>query len=208
MDSVGTEELLYADNLDKAPRSWSADTKLLLYDATGGPNRGRDLWVLPLTPERPSVALKPSLVLQTPFNEGLAQFSSDGRWILYTSDESQRQEVYAAPFVPLSRGLSRKRQISVAGMIGINGGTPRWRQDGREIFYVSPDRRVMATEIAINGDRLDVGMTRPLFEVLSALRQAFDVSADGRRFLLLATPEEKSTLPITLVQNWAAGLKN
>jgi Tol biopolymer transport system component len=205
-NGVGTEELLYADNLDKLPTSWSADGTLLLYYAGGGPGKGQDLWVLPLTPERPGVALKPSLVLQTAFNEGVAQFSADGRWILYVSDESHRYEVYAAPFA-LSRGLSGKRQISIAGMIGIQGGTPRWRQDSREIFYVSPDRQLMATEIAINGDVLNVGQTRPLFGMLSGLREAFDVSADGRRFLLLATPEEKSTLPITLVQNWAAGLK-
>jgi dipeptidyl aminopeptidase/acylaminoacyl peptidase len=208
VNSVATEELVYADDVDKLPTSWSADARFLLYEAVAaGTNRGRDIWVLPLMPEPPGATPKPSLVLQTPFNEGLAKFSPDGRWILYTSDESQRLEVYVAPFSP-SRGLTGKRQISIAGMIGTNGGTPRWRQDGREIYYVSPDRKLMATEVAINGDTLDVGTTRPLFDVLSALREAFDVSVDGRRFLLPAAPEEKSTLPITLVQNWVAGLSN
>jgi Tol biopolymer transport system component len=202
VDSAGTEELLYADDLDKIPTSWSPDGRLLLYEATG---RGRDLWILPLTPEHAGAPLKPVLLLQTPFNEGLAQFSPDGRWILYMSDESQRPEIYAAPFA-LPGGLSGKRQISGAGGVTAGLGILRWRRDGREVFFVSADRQVIATEISINGDNLDVGVTRRLFDLQNPLRLSFDVSADGQRFILLTTADEKSVAPITLVQNWAAGL--
>jgi Tol biopolymer transport system component len=207
VDSIATEELLYADELDKFPTSWSPDGKLLLYHAGRPQETDINLWMLPLTAERQNVAIKPSTLLATPFNEGLAQFSPDGRWILYVSDESKRNEVYLSPFLP-PHGLGGKRQISVAGMLGVTGGIPRWRRDGREIFYVGPDRRLMSTEVSMAGERLNVGMTRPLFDMLTELRQAFEVSADGQRFLLLGTDDDKTPVPITLVQNWPASLKN
>jgi Tol biopolymer transport system component len=204
VDSLAAEELVYADDLDKVPTSWSADGRFVLYNAPVR-DRGQDMWVLPLIPERPGAPLQPFPLLQARFNEQLGQFSPDGRWILYVSDESQRNELYVAPFGELSRGLGGKRQVSGAGGFLV-GGTPRWRHDGREIFYVGPDRRLTAAEVAITGNTIDVGVSRTLFQMPSELRQAFDVSRDGRRFLLLAAPEEKSILPITLVQNWASSL--
>ena len=194
------------------PTSWSADGKWLLYDSTGpNPKTGRDIWVLPLTPEQPGAALKPSLVLQTTFDELDARFSPDGRWILYSSNESQRFEVYVTPFPPAPSGPGGKRQVSTAGAAL---SSPRWRQDGREIFYVSSDQRLMATEVAIKGGTLEVGAVRSLFGLFQRPVAAFgvggssfDVSADGQRFLLFAAPEQRSAKPLTLIQNWAAGLK-
>jgi eukaryotic-like serine/threonine-protein kinase len=205
VDGVAAEELLYADDLDKTPTGWSPDGTLLLYN--GGRDQGQDLWALPLPSERGSVP-KPSILLRTPFNEGWGQFSPDGRWILYVSDESQRNELYVSPFTK-PRGLGGKRQISVAGLIGFGGagGAPRWRQDGREIFYVSPDRQLVATEISIANDTLDVGMTHPLFDMLTELRQSFEVSADAQRFLSLGTTEEKTPTSITLIQHWPTGIR-
>ena len=205
VDSVGAEELLYADDLNKHPTSWSADGKLLLYDAFSPNSKtGADLWALPLTPERPGAALKPFLVLQTAFNESEGRFSPDGRWIAYQSNESQRSGIYVAPFPPAPSGPSEKRQVSTAGATLF--APPRWRQDGSEIFYVAPDGQLMAAEVAIKGATLAVGAVRPLFSLGNAFA-AFDVSADGQRFLMLASPEQKSVEPLTLIQNWAAGLK-
>ena len=130
VDSVGAEELLYANDLDKRPTSWSADGKWLLYDAFDPNSNTRDLWALPLMAERPGTAPKPSLVLQTTFTEDGAQFSPNGQWILYGSNESQRNEIYVTPFPPSPSGPSGKRQMSTAGVAGIS----RWREDGREIF--------------------------------------------------------------------------
>ena len=102
---MGTEELLYANDLDKTLTSWSTDGKWLLYDAFRPTLKtGRNRWALPLTPERPGTALKLSLVLQTEFNEVDAQFSPNGQWILYVSNESQRNEIYATPFPPAPSG--------------------------------------------------------------------------------------------------------
>jgi eukaryotic-like serine/threonine-protein kinase len=188
----GAEELLYADNLDKFPTSWSVDGKFLLYFT--GPNG--DLWVLPLTG-----AAKPFPFLQTPFAESQGQFSPDGRWVAYVSNESQRNEIYVAPFP----GPGGKRQISTAG-----GNSPRWRPDGREIYYMGPDGRLMAAAVTAQGGTLEVGQVRPLFSPTGVMQgniPVYDVSADGQRFLLRSFPEEKSGEPLTLVQNWAASLK-
>ena len=81
--------------------------------------------------------MKPFLVLQTTFNERDARFSPDGRWMLYSSNESQRLEVFVTPFPLATSGPGGKRQVSTA-RYGPSGA--RWRQDGREIFYVTPDR--------------------------------------------------------------------
>ena len=188
----GADELLYADNLDKFPTSWSVDGKFLLYFT--GPNG--DLWVLPLTG-----AAKPFLFLQTPFAESQGQFSPDGRWVAYVSNESQRNEIYVAPFP----GPGGKRQISTAG-----GNSPRWRPDGREIFYMGPAGRLMAAGVTAQGETLEVGQVRPLFSPTGVMQgniPVYDVSADGQRFLLRMFPEQKSGEPLTLVQNWTAGLK-
>jgi eukaryotic-like serine/threonine-protein kinase len=197
-DGTGAEELLYSDNLDKTPTSWSEDGKFLLFHAPGsGP--GLDVWVLPLSPERPGSPLKPFPFAQSPVNEMTAQFSPDGRWIAYVSDESQRFEVYVARFP----GAGGKRRISVAG-----GIMPRWRRDGTEIFYVGLDARVMAAAMTVKGDALDVGEVRPLFgplELLTIANYRYDASADGQRFLII--PPQGSAEGVTVVQNWVAGLK-
>jgi len=206
VDSVGTEELLYANDLDKTPTSWSTDGKWLLYDAFGPTSKtGRDLWALPLTPERPGTALKPSLVLQTEFNEVDARFSPNGQWILYVSNESQRNELYATPFPPAPSGLGGKLLISTAGVSGL-AGISRWREDGREIFYASLDRKLMAAEVTTKTGTLEVGAVRSLFAINESGPPMFDVTADGRRFLRFTFPEQKSAQPLTLIQNWASGL--
>jgi hypothetical protein len=119
--------------------------------------------------------------------------------VAYISEDSQRGEVYVSPF---SRP-GGKRQIS------LNGGIkPRWRRDGKEIFYLSPDGQLMATEVRISGEIVEVGVTRALFGgITTANGNGYDISADGQRILAAVAKEQKSNEPITLVQNWAAGLK-
>jgi Tol biopolymer transport system component len=202
VDSVGAEELLYANDLDKRPTSWSADGKWLLYDVSDPNSNRRDLWALPMTAELPGTALKPSLVLQTTFSEGAAQFSPNGQWILYGSNESRRNEIYVTPFPPSPSGPCGKRQMSTAGVIGVS----RWRDDGREIFYVGLDRQLMAAEVTTRSGTLEVGAVRSLFAINESGPPMFDVTADGQRFLRFTFPEQKSAQPLTLIQNWASGL--
>jgi Tol biopolymer transport system component/predicted Ser/Thr protein kinase len=203
-DGAGNEELLYSDDLEKRPTSWSPDGKSVLYMALGNPKTASDIWVLPLTPEKPGSPLKPHPVLQTAFDERSAQFSPDGKWIAYSSDDSQRNEVYVTPFPPPPSGLGGRRQISTGG-----GVLPRWRADGKEILYPTLDRRLMAAEVTTRGASLEVGQVRALFGPIYAAGDFpfYDVSPDGQRFLIAVASGQKATEPLTLIQNWASGLR-
>jgi len=199
-NGAGVDELLYADDLEKYPSSWSPDGKFLLFYAVNSKTKA-DILALPVTPETPGGPLNPAVILQTPFTEGVAQFSPDGKWIAYQSQESGFAEIYVTQFPPPSSGPGGKRQISTGG-----GQLPRWRQDGKEIFYITVGPRLMAAEVAVKGDTVEVGQVRTLFGPLSTL-ESYDVSADGQRFLITYSPEKTSAEPLTLIQNWAAGLK-
>ena len=188
---VGNEELLVESNLDKLPTSSSPDGRLLLYSAID-PKTKADLWVLPIGGDQ-----KPFPFLHGESNEVSGQFSPDGHWVAYQSDESRRFEIYAVPFPE----PGSKRQISISG-----GRLPKWR--GKEIFYLAPDNKLMATEVNVKGDRLEVGATRPVFEIRpGGPGNIYDVTADGQRFLVNRAEEQQTSAPLTLVLNWTADLK-
>jgi Tol biopolymer transport system component len=191
-NGTGGEELLYADNVDKYPGSWSPDGKYLLYSSSG-PNDGA-IYALPL-----AEAGKPFPFLKTEFIEIFPQFSPDGRWVAYSSTASGRYEVYVTPFP----GPGPQRQVSLTG-----GVEPRWRADGRELFYVRLDGTLMAAGINLKDDA-KVDTARALFAGVPNLAGfQYDVSADGQHFLVVAPPEKTGpSEPLTLVQNWTAGLK-
>src|SRR5262249_18354663 len=124
--------------------------------------------------------------------------SPDGRWIAYRSDESGRSEVYISSF-PKPAG---KLQVSTAG-----GVTPRWRRDGRELYYLAPDRMLMAVELKQAGGSLQVASIRPLFEMLRTMYLTpagfgqYDVTGDGSRFIIDSAITDESSAPLSLVQN-------
>ena len=165
-----------------------------LYQASSAGSAG--LWVLPMVPE-PGSAVKPVPFLPT-VSATMGQFSPDGRWVAYRSTESGRGEIYVVPFP----GPGGKRQISTAG-----GVFPRWRADGKEIFFLSPGTRLMAAEVAVKGGALEVGAVHSLFGPLAFEFYPYEVSADGQHFLALRAPEEKGVTPLTLIQNWTGLLK-
>jgi len=192
-NGAGGEELLFEDDGTKWVQSWSADGGAVLFFTPA--SEGGDLFVLPL-----SGAPKPTPLQQTAFTEIRGRFSPDGRWVAYQSNESvSRGEVYVAS---LASG-GGKWQISTAG-----GSFPRWRRDGAEIFYLAPDNRLMAASVNGKGSSFEVGAVTPLFETRapSGGGYQYDVSADGRRFLVNSVREADST-PVTVVLNWIAGLK-
>jgi eukaryotic-like serine/threonine-protein kinase len=193
-NGAGTEEVLVESDLIKYPTSWSQDGRLLLYYAYGDSKTTYDMWVLPMFGER-----KPFLFLQTEAQEFWGEFSPDGRWIAYVSDESGQFEIYIRPFP----GPGGKQQVSSAG-----GTTLRWRGDGKELFYLAADNKLMVVEVKISGSSLEIGALRPLFETNPAWQgRDFDVTADGQRFLVNNLVEERGSLPLTLVVNWTADLK-
>ncbi len=193
-DGSANEELLYADNLLKAPSSVSPDGEYLAYTASGDPESGADIWILPGPLGAPGV-VKPYPFMQTAFDEASPQFSPDGHWMAYQSNESNRYEVYVAPFP----GPGGKRQVSAAG-----GTEPSWRADGKELFYVAPDNRLMAATVDTRGGTFAVTTLEPLF---GPIDEDYDASADGQRFLVAVRPEGSADPPLTVVQNWSAALK-
>ena len=132
VDGDGDDELLLASSDAKHLQAWSPDGRYLLYGIFDRTTRG-DLWLLPIAGDRTPIAL-----LQTPASEEQAQISPDGRWFAYTSDESGRSEVYVRSFPK----PARKWQISTNG-----GGDGRWRPDGKELYYIADDRRLMAVAV-------------------------------------------------------------
>jgi Tol biopolymer transport system component len=197
---AGAEELLYADDMDKVPTSWSSDGKVLLYFTGGGPRH--DLWVLPLKTEPPGGGLKPVPFLKTGFNELNATFSPDGQWVAYDSDESGESEVYIAPF---SR-VTEKQQISRNG-----GQRPQWRQDGKEIFFETLNGNLLAAEVRMTAQGVVVGAVRTVIAGTfrgSSSGYYYDVSADGQRILVaVSAAGQKPAEPVTLIQQWTGPLK-
>jgi len=207
-DGSGTEELLYADDVDKHPTSWSGDGKFLLYWTEEPKTRQYNLWVLPAQGATAALKLserRPIPFIQTKDREGAGQFSPDGHWIAYTSNESGRNEVLVAPYP----GPGGKWQVSADGGFGAT-----WRRDGREIYYIAGGR-LMAVDVRENGAALEIGSTRPLFGPMGGFGplfavegRSYDVSADGQRILALRAPDSNSSpQPLTLVQNWIGALK-
>ncbi len=193
--SAGTEELVLKSGTNKYPTDWSRDGRFILYESQDR-QTGADLWVLPLLGDK-----KPQLFLQTPFNETMARFSPDGKWIAYVSDESGNSQVYVQTFPP-SGG---KWQISTQG-----GYTPRWHGDGKELFYMSPDRKIMSAAVNPNGTTFEVSSPTALFQTqvdVAAATNRYDVSPDGQRFLMSSPIENTTSPPITVITNWLAGIE-
>jgi len=192
----GPAELLGQGN----PRSWSPNGRYLIATVRN------DLWLLPVGTGETPVPL-----METPFAENFGQFSSDGRWIAFHSNESGRNEVYVIPFP----GPGPKERVSPSG-----GVYPRWRRDGAELFYLNDDNNTLvAVSVDGRGSTFKVGELRPLFEIHPRIAgYPYDVSADGQRFLVntlveegditaRAGPNAAGRNPITLVVNWPALLQ-
>ena len=163
MAAVTTIPLVKSDTNITAP-DWSPDGQFLLYTDEGGPSR--DLWTLPLSGDR-----KPKPFLATPFLEDHGKFSPDGRWIAYTSNASGRNEVYVRPF-PAGEGLFK---ISRDG-----GREPRWRDDGRELFFLTLDGRLMAASID-TARGFQPSVPQPLFHTGFVALQNFGYDRCERR---------------------------
>src|SRR5438876_2413225 len=191
---AGNDELLLKSDHAKLPTDWSPDGRYILYQDFS--QKDFDLWVLPLFEQQ-----KPGLFLQTDFAELYGRFSPDGRWITYVSSESGKREVYVRNF-PAAGG---KWQISNGG-----GAQPHWRRDGKELFYLSPDKKLMAVEVNGSSGTFEAGIPKALFDLRINSTNGFsdyDVTADGQRFLVSTLVEQNARSPVTVVMNWTANLK-
>jgi len=192
-NGTGADELLVEGpgNFTMTPSGWSGDARFIAYTT-----RGSNVSVLPLFGDR-----KPFPFADTPFTEGSAVFSPDGRWIAYVSNEGGQADIYVRPFP----GPGAKSQVSRDG-----GSHPVWRADGRELFYLAADGTMM-TVAAGAGRSFDAGMPRALFQVNAwsgTNNQVYAVTKDGQRFLVNTTSQKTSGVePLTVVLNWTAAVR-
>jgi serine/threonine protein kinase len=189
VNGVGTDAALLATPADEWPEDWSEDGRYLAYGSNSTQSNG-ELFALPLFGDR-----KPITIADTPFGEDEPRFSKDGRWVAYNSDESGIPQIYLVSFP----AIDQKRQISTGG-----GAQPRWRRDGKELFYLGLDGRIMAVDLRIEAT-VDAGVPRPLFNtrlIVDPVRDQFAVNADGQRFLVQSPVIKGTPTPITVLVNW------
>ena len=215
-NGAGGAERLVAGDQAMSPSSWSRDGRFLLYMSID-PQMSADLWVVPMTGDRPSTGSgrpeqaegrTPSVLLKTPFREVWGAFSPDGRWVAYQSNESGRPEIYVRPFVApgaAAAAAGGQWQVSTAG-----GIRPLWRPDGTALYYLNPAGAMMAAPVAVVGNALAPGAPVVLFPthivdggVDTQNGRQYDVAPDGR--FLINTELPGDAVPITLIQNWQPG---
>ena len=191
----GAEGPIFKSSTVKYFTDWSPDGRFILFDNLD-PKTNFDLWVLPLSGDQ-----QPRAIVASPFTDTSGQFSPNGSWIAYTSDESGRSEVYVRGF----QSPGTRSQISNAG-----GFQPQWSHDGNELFYIASDRKMMAVPVKMDASSFEAGAPRTLFETavpdLENARNRYAVSRDGR-FLINTVLGEETSRPITIVLNWGAGKK-
>jgi len=190
--------LLSAGLEHKIPTSASGDGRFLLYTAENMDRSRRDVWVLPLSGES-----KPFPLVHRDFDQEQAQFSPDGRWVAYASNESGRHEVVVRRFVEPPDASSADPDVAV---VSTHGGTaPRWRADGKELYFIAPDGAVMAADVR-GGAELSVGVPRTLFRIAGS-HGDWDVASDGTRFLIAIPPGADASAPFTIWWNRLAQLR-
>jgi Tol biopolymer transport system component len=200
---TGDEERLFESRDSLTTQDWSLDGRFLLYLVNSNDLSSKtrfDLWVLPMTGSR-----QPAAYLSTPFHEGRGQFSPEGKWVAYTSDESGANEVYVQSFPP---GGAKWWRVSSKG-----GDWVRWRRDGREMFYIAADRRVMSVTVRGISSSLEFGTPQALFMIPVAVATSgnlapytYDVMPDGQRFLAAAPVADAASPTMTVIVNWQAEL--
>jgi len=172
------------------PTSWSHNGLAVFFNQSK--QTGYDLWVLPLTGDR-----KPYPFLQTPANESNGRLAPDDRWLAYQSDEAGTSEIYVMAFP----GKEGKWQISTRG-----GSRPLWSRDGKELFYIAADQKMMAVSVKTSAG-FEHGAPVPLFETRTWSLPGYDVTADGKRFLMVSPVGQDSSASMNVMVNWQAGLR-
>jgi Tol biopolymer transport system component len=208
---AGNEEAVWNSAEGQRPEAWSPDGKFLLFMRQSENGSSHNLWTLPVDPGTPGAVHKGAPYFTSPFDITQGQFSpgpaSTRRWVAYTSNESGQSQIFVQSF-PAGAG---KFQISTASGGGVQ---PRWRKDGKELFYLSLDRKLMAVEVK-TAPTFEYGVPKELFQTPGFRAQGFplvflyDVTPDGNRFLVLSGVggEGANSSPVTVVLNWASGLK-
>ncbi len=193
-NGAGPEELLLRTTTLTVPKNWSPDGRYIAYDQVTSLNNGAHLFALPVEGDR-----KPLVLANSPGNQDQGQFSPDGHWVAYTSNETGVSEIYVIPFPPNPGG--GKWMVSRGG-----GVQARWRRDGRELFYISPDWKMMAVDVTTS-PTFQAGTPHPQFDtdmVDTGIRTgpiSWDIAPDGKRFLIVS-PDSTGVSSLNVVLNW------
>jgi Tol biopolymer transport system component len=193
--TTGTEEALILAGSDVVNPDWSSDGRYILYQRfVSGSGTGWDLWAVPVFGDRTSFP-----VAQTEHGEREGRLSPDVRWVAYDSTESGRREIWVQPFPP----SGSRWQISTGG-----GVSPRWRGDGKELFYVAADGKLTAVPVTA-GSTFEWGAPQTLFQTMfrGGTYASYAVARDGQRFLMNVPPSLEDITPITVVVNWMAAIQ-
>ncbi|HXW06431.1 MAG TPA: protein kinase [Vicinamibacterales bacterium] len=200
VDGSEPERLLLKSDERKVPTGWSGDGAVLLFEQETVTN-GWDIWALPMNGSG-----QPFPVLQSEFNETQAVLSPDGLWLAYTSDETGEPQIYLKGFpegiAAGALGTQRPERVSPRG-----GVQPQWRVDGRALFYIAGDQRLMAVSVG-TGTANPLALPTPLFAtgLGGPTETNYAVTPDGERFLLAKSGSERPA-PLQLILNWSAGLQ-
>jgi Tol biopolymer transport system component len=188
---AGQETMLFRNEANKFIGDWSRDGRYLLYAERRRGSYISDFWLLPMLGDR-----KPILYLRGSSDQRDARFSPDGRWVAYSSTESSSSQVYVQS-IPAG---SEKVQISTSG-----GTRPRWRSDGKELYYVDSYGELMAVDVKA-GAHFAADDPKPLFSMSSYIEHGYAPARGGQRFVMLA-PEDDSSEPLMVTLNWTRAIK-
>jgi serine/threonine protein kinase len=194
--TVGTTdnaEALFSGEFSTFPTDWSSDGRFVAFQHELPGNY--DIWVFSVQDQEATP------FMETRFNESHGQFSPDGKWMVYVSEESGQSEIYIQPFPK----TGAKWPVSTTG-----GRMPRWGADGRELFYVALDQRLVRVQIATTPE-VEIGVPQPLFvtriKFFAGALPQYDVAEDSQSFLINTMVADEDTASITLVLNWFEELK-
>jgi Tol biopolymer transport system component/tRNA A-37 threonylcarbamoyl transferase component Bud32 len=192
VDGSGPEELIYsAPEMFQAPRAFSPDGKLLVYDQID-PKTHHDLWILPMDGSR-----TPRPYRQTPFDEQQAAISPDGRWIAYTSDETGRSEVYVESFPTPGTRFT----VTTTGATAM-----AWRSDGKQIYISSLDQRTVVIADVLPGPGFKIGPLKTLFTATANMTTG-DLTPDFERGLVALTQDNPAPKALTVMLDWTGALR-
>jgi Tol biopolymer transport system component len=188
---IGRAELLIDSDKIDYPTSWSSDGRYLAFTRqSSSGDRNLKVWILPMSGDK-----KPHQLLDSGYYQDRAVFSPNGKWLAFETNENGQDEVYVTPFP------SAKSKFLVSTG---SGNDPQWSADGKGLYYQADDGTIMAASLQYEGDSLRVTGIQKLFKTNSP---TFDVSPDGKRFLISRSAENQAVAPITLITNWPAALK-